>query len=143
MELKAERGRPSALQEHEIGEIRRSGGYATILYPKDFERFKEEIMELENMEGLIADYRRMKAIADSSASMLDDIKKRIESLVGTDGYNGETFKVTWVPVKEKTVVDWDKFAKAEPEDAAGIIEDYPKKSKTGGYFKYTDKEKKE
>lgn len=46
VEVKAENGRPSELQLHHIEEIKRAGGYATILYPKDFEKFKKEMVEI-------------------------------------------------------------------------------------------------
>lgn len=42
LEIKAEKGRPSELQLYEIRKIREAGGYARLLYPKDFESFKEE-----------------------------------------------------------------------------------------------------
>lgn len=40
LELKAPNGRVSELQKHHIGEIRKSGGYAEVLKPDDFEAFK-------------------------------------------------------------------------------------------------------
>lgn len=43
VEVKAENGKPSELQLHHIEEIKKAGGYATILYPKDFENFKKEM----------------------------------------------------------------------------------------------------
>lgn len=46
VEVKAENGRPSELQLHHIEEIKRAGGYATILYPKDFENFKKEMAKM-------------------------------------------------------------------------------------------------
>ena len=45
-ELKAENGRPSALQIWNINEINKSGGFGMILYPDDFERFKDFIRAL-------------------------------------------------------------------------------------------------
>lgn len=147
IEVKAANGRPSPLQLHELEGIRRAGGRTWILYPKDFDRFKEEFEDMmneeRNIEVLIEDYRKIKDLYDRASSLYNGIKEKIEELIDEEGYKGDTFQITWVPVKEKTVVDWEAFAKAEPDDAAGIIEDYPKKSKTGGYFKYTDKEKKE
>lgn len=46
IEVKAENGRPSELQLHHIEEIKKAGGYATILYPKDFENFKKEMTKI-------------------------------------------------------------------------------------------------
>lgn len=43
IEVKAEKGKPSELQLYHIREIQRAGGYATVLYPKDFEEFKKLI----------------------------------------------------------------------------------------------------
>lgn len=36
IEVKADNGRPSALQIHNINKIRESGGIALVAYPKDF-----------------------------------------------------------------------------------------------------------
>jgi Holliday junction resolvase len=47
VELKAEKGRPSNLQLWNIEEIRKAGGIAIVLYPDQFERFKDMILELE------------------------------------------------------------------------------------------------
>ena len=47
VELKAEKGRPSDLQVWNIEEIRKAGGIAIVLYPDQFERFKDMILELE------------------------------------------------------------------------------------------------
>lgn len=46
VELKASNGRPSPLQLHTIEEIKKAGGQAMVLYPKDFDKFKELITEL-------------------------------------------------------------------------------------------------
>lgn len=42
LEIKAEKGHPSELQLYEIRKIKESGGYARVLYPKEFESFKKE-----------------------------------------------------------------------------------------------------
>lgn len=47
-ELKAENGRPSELQKRNIDFILETGGIAGVLYPSDFERFKERIRDLKN-----------------------------------------------------------------------------------------------
>lgn len=46
-EIKCETGRPSELQIYIISQINKSGGFATLVYPKDFEKFKAYIMELK------------------------------------------------------------------------------------------------
>lgn len=43
VELKATKGKPSQLQLRCIEQINKSGGKALLLYPKDFEGFKEVI----------------------------------------------------------------------------------------------------
>ena len=43
VEVKAENGKPSELQLHHIEQIRKAGGVAYILYPKDFEEFKTQM----------------------------------------------------------------------------------------------------
>lgn len=45
LEIKAEKGHPSELQLYEIRKIKESGGYARLLYPKEFESFKKEFEE--------------------------------------------------------------------------------------------------
>lgn len=46
VEVKAEKGRPSPLQKYNIDKISKAGGTAYILYPKDFEQFKEDMRKL-------------------------------------------------------------------------------------------------
>lgn len=46
IEVKSENGRLSKLQEHELRKIRCSGGHGIVLYPKDFEGFKEFVEKL-------------------------------------------------------------------------------------------------
>ena len=43
VEVKAEKGKPSDLQLYHIEQIKKSGGYGVILYPKDFETFKKDL----------------------------------------------------------------------------------------------------
>lgn len=43
VELKAPRGRLSEVQKYMLNQINDSGGYALVLYPKDFEAFKQNI----------------------------------------------------------------------------------------------------
>jgi len=43
VEVKGEKGKPSELQLHNIAEIKKAGGNAMVLYPKDFEEFKQLI----------------------------------------------------------------------------------------------------
>ena len=46
IELKAETGKPSELQLWNISEIRKAGGVAMVLYPKDFDGFVKQMNEL-------------------------------------------------------------------------------------------------
>ena len=46
VEVKAENGKPSELQLYHIEQIQKAGGYAIILYPKDFEKFKKDVENL-------------------------------------------------------------------------------------------------
>ena len=46
VELKAKKGKATPLQEYELKQIRQSGGLAFVLYPDDFDWFKQL------MEGL-------------------------------------------------------------------------------------------
>lgn len=46
LELKAPHGKPSELQKRNIRLINQCGGLGVILYPKDFEKFKEGVKKL-------------------------------------------------------------------------------------------------
>lgn len=46
VEVKAENGKPSDLQLYHLEQIRKAGGYGTVLYPKDFENFKKDVESL-------------------------------------------------------------------------------------------------
>ena len=50
LEIKASNGRPSALQLREIERIRKAGGYARILYPKDFDSLKRDLEEMRDVQ---------------------------------------------------------------------------------------------
>ena len=43
VEVKGENGKPSELQLYHIEQIKKAGGVAYILYPKDFEEFKTKM----------------------------------------------------------------------------------------------------
>lgn len=47
IETKAEDGKPTELQLYTIAEIRKAGGFAFVLYPSGFNRFKEFIVNLK------------------------------------------------------------------------------------------------
>jgi len=47
VEVKGDRGKPSELQLHNIEKIKTAGGVGLILYPKDFEDFKQLIYKLK------------------------------------------------------------------------------------------------
>lgn len=46
VELKATNGKPSELQLYNIEKIKEAGGIALVLYPEDFDRFKEFVKNL-------------------------------------------------------------------------------------------------
>lgn len=46
IEVKAEKGKASDLQLHNIAQIQASGGIAMVLYPKDFDKFKSFVLQL-------------------------------------------------------------------------------------------------
>lgn len=48
IEVKAQNGKPSELQLHNIRKIRQAGGFAVILYPSAFEEFKQFIIDLKH-----------------------------------------------------------------------------------------------
>ena len=47
IELKAPKGKPSELQLYNLREIEKAGGIGILLYPKDYEQFKQFIEHLE------------------------------------------------------------------------------------------------
>ena len=54
IELKADNGHPSGLQLWNIDWIRKAGGFAMVLYPKDFAMLKDLILDLK--EGIDIDW---------------------------------------------------------------------------------------
>lgn len=52
IEVKAENGKPTELQLWNIEEIKKSGGLAMVLYPKDFENFKKLITFIKNEQKI-------------------------------------------------------------------------------------------
>ena len=56
IEVKADKGKPSPLQLHNIEKIRESGGIALIAYPKDFEALKALIEALVNESDIKKSY---------------------------------------------------------------------------------------
>jgi len=47
VEVKGDRGKPTDLQLHNIEKIKKAGGVAMVLHPKDFESFKQLIYKLK------------------------------------------------------------------------------------------------
>ena len=58
IELKAENGKPSELQKWNIDKIRESGGIAIVLYPDQFDDFKDLI------KGLMMEYTQLAIISE-------------------------------------------------------------------------------
>ncbi len=48
IEIKCESGRPSKIQLYILQQINNSGGFGSLVYPKDFESFKKKILELKH-----------------------------------------------------------------------------------------------
>lgn len=57
IEVKAQNGRPSELQLHNIRKIKDAGGFAFVLYPSAFDEFKQFITDLKR-EKFNRDYIR-------------------------------------------------------------------------------------
>lgn len=47
IEVKAPKGKPSDLQLYNLKKIDEAGGFGILLYPKDFEKFKELISDIK------------------------------------------------------------------------------------------------
>lgn len=47
VEVKAQNGKPSELQLYNIQKIRESGGFAMVIYPSAFPKFKEFVKDLK------------------------------------------------------------------------------------------------
>lgn len=50
IEVKAQNGKPSELQLYNVKKIRKAGGFAVVLYPSGFEKFKKFIIDLTHEE---------------------------------------------------------------------------------------------
>lgn len=53
VELKADKGKPSQLQIFNLKEINKCGGIGVLLYPRDFDKFKKLIEELQANDKLL------------------------------------------------------------------------------------------
>ena len=53
IELKAPNGKPSELQLYNLRQINKAEGISILLYPNDFEQFKQFIEQLEHGEQLV------------------------------------------------------------------------------------------
>lgn len=51
-ELKADDGEPSELQLKNVEWIRKAGGFAMVLYPSAFERFKQFVLDLKQNKSV-------------------------------------------------------------------------------------------
>lgn len=47
IEVKAQNGKPSELQLYNVNKIREAGGFAFVLYPSGFQKFKDFIYQLK------------------------------------------------------------------------------------------------
>lgn len=52
VELKASNGKPSELQLYNLRQIEAAGGFGCLLYPKDFDSFKQFIEQIQRCEGI-------------------------------------------------------------------------------------------
>lgn len=50
VEIKAENGKPSELQKHKLSQIVESGAVGFVIYPRDFEYFKELMIGLKKVK---------------------------------------------------------------------------------------------
>lgn len=68
IEVKAPNGKPSPLQIHNLKKIDEAEGYGVLLYPKDFETFKDfiECLIYGDMRDATHDYRKLKERWDKS-----------------------------------------------------------------------------
>ena len=57
IEVKADKGKPSPLQIHNIEKIRESGGIALIAYPKDFPQLRELILAVKDGTNITECYK--------------------------------------------------------------------------------------
>lgn len=48
IEVKAQNGKPSELQLYHVDQIRKAGGFAFVVYPSGFEKFKQFIVDLSH-----------------------------------------------------------------------------------------------
>lgn len=71
VELKGKTGTPSDLQERNLDQVNKSGGFGFLLYPEGFETFKKIIMEGVMMCGLPT--AELKHFATAHSSMQCDM----------------------------------------------------------------------
>ncbi len=62
VELKAENGKPSELQKKMLNQIVESGGIGFILYPKNFDKFKDLIVKIKSFNNTNVENRSISYI---------------------------------------------------------------------------------
>lgn len=64
IEIKSEHGKPSQLQLYNLKKIEEAGGYAVLLYPKDYEKFMWFIVNLREgyMDTVFQYYEELKGV---------------------------------------------------------------------------------
>lgn len=73
IEVKASNGKPSDLQLYNLHEIDKSGGYAILLYPEDFELFKKMIFAM-NRNNLVTVGESYMKLYERWANLYDAIR---------------------------------------------------------------------
>lgn len=61
IEVKASNGKPSPLQIHNLRKIDDAGGFAVLLYPDQFDLFKDLVMCLKNNQDASSSYEQLKS----------------------------------------------------------------------------------
>lgn len=78
IELKAPRGHPEELQLYHLNQIEKAGGFAILLYPKDFEQFKELIELIRNTDIDAIVSKQYQHFRDLRIAELEKISQRKE-----------------------------------------------------------------
>jgi len=74
VELKATKGKPSELQIWNIKKIREAGGVAIVLYPNQFEKFKDLIVQMKKERLAISPMYYFQQVFDKGVNYGDIIR---------------------------------------------------------------------
>lgn len=97
-----------------------------------------EVFEQKNlslMNDFVAVLKHKKEVEKQEKMIKAQLEKEFEE-AGIKSFECDFLKITRVAASESVSVDLKEFEKAEPENYAGLLKDYPKITKRKAYVRF-------